>query len=207
MVTLCSRWNYKTPYLCVCSSKLCPDDSDRMTVCSLLLVAVLAFILDPSAYGADATEDCITSFMALEKAVLSNPGNVEALVKAFYKPNNPLPLSVQVVYHVNSSNGTHTFISTDPNCSPGKEMWLWVPSPVLIFIEPTKLNMFALYTLNYFRDWTPPRANILLPNICNIKHNRFNFLNALTVRVSVVQSMQLREWLMFHNIAMLSRKH
>ena len=143
---------------------------------------------------ASTKESCVSSIAEFERiAVRENVENQGAIHRSFYGVNRPFPLSVQVVYHVNSSNGTNTFISTDPNCSPGKEMWLWVPSPVLIFIEPTKLNMFALYTLNYFRDWTPPRANILLPNICNIKHNRFNFLNALTVRVSVVQSMQLRE--------------
>ena len=156
-----------------------------MTICSSgLLCLLLTSVLILSTEG-DAAEDCVTSFIALERAVLSNPDNVEALVKTFYEPNRPSPLSVQVVYHVNSSNGTDTIISIDPNCPPGKEMWLWVPSSVLIFIEPTKLNLYALYTLNYFLNWNPPHVNILVPNICDIKHNRFNFLNDLTMRVSV----------------------
>ena len=166
--------------------------ADRMAVCSsVLLGLVLATVPILSAHG-DATKDCVTSFMALERAaILDSPSNVEALVEAFYEPNGAFPLSVQVVYHTNLSNGTDTIISTDPNCPPGKEIWLWVPSPILIFIEPSKLNMYALYTLHYFSDWRPPRVHISVPDICDKDHNRFNFLNDLTMRVSIVKSMQV----------------
>ena len=122
-----------------------------MILCNLGLFLLLAFVLVPSAYGL-ALNTCVTSFKEFEKAAIANVSNVEALVNAFYRANSPFPQSVQVVYHVNSSNGTDTIISTDPKCPSGEEVWLWVPSLVFIFTEPTKLNRYALYTLNYFSD-------------------------------------------------------
>ncbi|MDA8002608.1 MAG: hypothetical protein MPL62_15115 [Alphaproteobacteria bacterium] len=148
-----------------------------------LLIAVVLVNLTHE-HGADA---CVATFYEFEKAaVIDSPSNLEALVAAFYETNKPVPLSVQVVYHINSSNGTDSdsYISTDPQCPQGKEMWLWVPSPVFLFMEPTKLNLCALFTLNYFSQWDPPQAHLYVPDICNISHNRFNFLNDLTSRVS-----------------------
>lgn len=155
-----------------------------------LLVAVLV----PFPNG-HVSATCVSTFNEFEKAAIKDsPGNVEALVTAFYETNKPVPLSVQVVYHVNSSNGTDndTFISTDPSCHSGKEMWLWVPSPVFLFMEPTKLNLCALFTLNYFSHWNPTQAHIYVPEICNITHNQFNFVNDFTSRVSTVKYLHSR---------------
>ena len=132
------------------------------------------------------TPACVTSFSAFEKAVLADDGNVEALIKAFYVANHPLPLSVEMFYHVNSSNGTDT-ISTDHSCHPRKEVWLWVPSPMFILIEPAKLNIYALYTLNYFRTSNPRKVHISVPNVCNIGLHQYNFLNDFTMRVSIIE--------------------
>ena len=145
---------------------------------------MLASVLVSSACGTSSTT-CVTSFSAFEKATIADDGNVEALVKAFYRANSPFPLSVQVVYHVNSSNGTDTIISTIPNCPSGEEVWLWVSSPVFIFMGPTKLNLYALYTLNYFRPVKSPLVTISVPNVCNTSLNQFNFLNEFTMRVSI----------------------
>ena len=151
-----------------------------MTLCKckfvLYLLILLVSVLAPSANA------CVTSFSEFEKATIANVSNVEALVRAFYRVNSPFPLSVQVVYHINSSNGTET-ISTDPSCPPGKEVWLWVPSPVFTFAEPTKLNLYALNTLNYFSYWRPRKADILVPEICSMHLNQFNFVNDFTMRV------------------------
>ena len=147
-------------------------------------VSVLA-VLVLSAAGI-ASDNCVKSFSDFKEATITdNSINVDALVSAFYEANSVFPLSVQVVYHMNSSNGTDIIISTDPNCPLGEEMWLWVPSPVFIFINPTRLNSYALFTLNYFTPWTPRLVNITVPSICN-KNNlsHFNFLNDLTMRVS-----------------------
>ena len=154
------------------------DMSASITVVGLFLTAVLV----PSTNG-HMVEPCVATFYEFEKAtVKESPGNVQALVAAFYEANRPVPLSVQVVYHV-TSNGTDTVLSTNPDCPSGDELWLWLPSPVFMFVEPTKLNLCALYTLNYFRHWTPRRAHIHVPYICNQTHRRFNFYNDLTSRV------------------------
>ena len=150
------------------------------------IVAVLA-VLALSAAGI-ASDNCVNSFTDFEKATTTdNSANVDALVHAFYEANSVFPLSVQVVYHMNSSNGTDIIISTDPNCPMGKEMWLWVPSPVFIFMNPTRLNEYALFTLNYFYPWKPRQVPITVPKICNANHSttlQFNFFNDLTMRVS-----------------------
>ena len=151
---------------------------------SMSTLVVLASVLVSSACGM-SSNTCVTSFSAFEKAAIADDGNAEALVKAFYRANSPFPLSVQVVYHVNSSNGTDTIVSTIPNCPSGEEVWLWVPSPVFIFMGPTKLNLYALYTLNYFRPVEAPQVNISVPNVCNTRLNQFNFLNEFTMRVSI----------------------
>ena len=152
----------------------------------LSTLLVLAFTLVSSASG-KSPDTCVTSFSDFEKAAITdNASNVQALVEAFYQTNSIFPLSVQVVYHVNSSNGTDTIISSDPvHCAPGKEVWLWVSSPVSIFIDPTRLNIYALFVLNYFSPWEHRVASIHVPNICNISRDQFNFLNDLTMKVSI----------------------
>ena len=156
-----------------------------MAVCIVIIstASVLA-VLALSAAGI-ASDGCVNSFSDFEKATITdNSANVDALVHAFYEANSVFPLSVQVVYHMNSSNGTDSIISTDPNCPPGEEMWLWIPSPVFLFINPTRLNEYALFTLNYFTPWIPRLVNITVPSLCNKNLSHFNFLNDLTMRVS-----------------------
>ena len=148
-----------------------------------LPLAAVMMIVTASAKGG-----CVSSFAEFERIVIhGNEENREEVHRSFYGVNQPFPLSVQVVYHVNSSNGTDTIISTDPNCPPGKEMWLWVPSPIFIFLEPTKLNEFALRTMNYFTKWTPSKTHIYVPEICDIGNTQFNILNEMTSRVSSCQ--------------------
>ena len=149
---------------------------------------------------ASAKESCVSSIADFERiAIHENVENRAEIHRSFYGVNKPFPLSVQVVYHVNSSNGTDTIISADPNCPPGKEMWLWVPSPVFIFIEPTKLNEYALRTMNYFAQWNPQKADIHVPEICGDEMSRFNILNEMTSRVStVVYILHAMIWLSVH---------
>ena len=145
---------------------------------------VLALVFVSSASVGKTSETCVASFSDFEKAAITdNANNVQALVRAFYQVNSVFPLSVEMVYHVNSSNGTGSIISVNYDCPSMKEVWLWVPSPVFIFIDPTRLNMYALYTLNYFADWSPRQVDLYIPNICNKSLNHFNFLNELTMKV------------------------
>ena len=145
---------------------------------------VLALVFVSSAGAGKTSETCVASFSDFEKAAITdNANNVQALIKAFYQVNSAFPLSVEVVYHVNSSNGTGSIIAVNSDCVSRKEVWLWVPSPVFIFIDPTRLNMYAFYTLNYFADWSARQVDLYIPNICNKSLNHFNFLNQLTMKV------------------------
>ena len=167
----------------------CPQYCSVMMISATVIstVVVLAFVLVHSACGI-VSNNCVNSFSKFEKATIAeNADNIDSLVHAFYAANSVFPLSVEMVYHVNSSNGTDNIISTDPYCPTGKERWLWVPSPVFIFIPPTRLNFYALYTLNYFQDWEPRRASISVLNVCNVSLNQFNFLSDFTMRVSYLE--------------------
>ena len=145
----------------------------------LSLVAVLLL------FTANAEGSCVSSFAEFERvAIHGNVANREEIHRSFFGVNQRFPLSVQVIYHVNSSNGTDTIISTDPNCPPGKEMWLWVPSPIFLLLEPTKLNEYALRTMNYFAKWNPQIAKVYVPEICDSGNTQFNILNEMTSRVS-----------------------
>lgn len=157
-------------------------NTSRLILTCLVLNAVHGILLRNHA---TEFEGCLTSFSEFERlAIRDNSENRAALSKAFYKTNSPFPLSVRIIYRTNSSNGESNIVSTDPSCAPEEEVWLWVPSPIYILVHPTKLNLYALYTLNYFMDWTPESSTIYVPKICNISHNHFNFLNDLTMMVS-----------------------
>ena len=149
--------------------------------CKKLLCLAAAVVM---VFTANTEGSCVSTFAEFESiAIYDNVENQEEIYWSFYGVNQPFPLSVQVIYHVNFSNGTDTIISTDPNCPPGKELWLWVPSPIFIILEPTKLNEYALRTMDYFNRWTPSQAHIKVPEICNISNNQFNFLNKMTSKV------------------------
>lgn len=163
-------------------------NTSRLIFTCLVLTAVRGILLRNHA---TEFEECLTSFSEFERlAIHDNSENKVALSSAFYRTNSPFPLSVRIIYRTNSSNGEY-IVSTDPSCAPEKEVWLWVPSPIYILVHPTKLNLYALYTLNYFMDWTPQSTTIYVPKICNISHNRFNFLNDLTMKVSAMSTLYI----------------
>lgn len=77
---------------------------------SSVVALLLAALLLTSTYGCPSNS-CVETFDELEKAVLNNSDNVQALVRAFYQPNVPNPLSVRVVYHVESvSTAAHPLL-------------------------------------------------------------------------------------------------
>ena len=145
----------------------------------MCILVLLALILVSSADEGVPAPACVTSFTAFEKAVIDDHHNAEALAKAFYEANSLFSLSVQIVYRVISSNGTE-IISTNSDCPPKEEFWLWVPSPVFIFLEPTKLNIYALYMLNFFIRLGASAVNISVPNTCSTV-----LVNDFTMQVSV----------------------
>ena len=150
-----------------------------MILFSFILPLVFLFSV---CWHATGSSSCVKTYSEFEYATINaNPDNVNALVGTFFRPNRPSPILVHVIYHI---NWTNTSISAT-GCSPEKEMWLWVPSPVFMFLEPNKLNQWALYTLNFFNSWSNTRrVHIYVPMICNFDHDAFNFLNDFTSKVS-----------------------
>ena len=124
---------------------------------------------------------CIARYYKYEEAAITNNSeNVDTLFSKLYKPNQPLPYSLTVLYQVQLSNGTTQRISSDPTCP--SELWMWTYSPVFLLAEPSIFNRFTLYTINYFRPWKSPTVTLTVPLPCEGKI--FDFLNRMTMSVS-----------------------
>ena len=124
---------------------------------------------------------CATRYYEYEEAAITNNSeNVDTLFSKLYKPNQPLPYSLAVLYQVQLPNGTTQRISSDPTCP--SELWMWTYSPVFLLAEPSLFTRFTLYTINYFRPWKSPTVTLTVPHPCEGKI--FDFLNRMTMSVS-----------------------
>ena len=126
---------------------------------------------------------CISRYYEFEEAAINNNSeNTDALFSQLYKPNQPLPYSLAILYQVRLTNGTTQRISSDPTCH--RELWMWTYSPVFLLAEPSLFNRFTLYTLSYFRNWKSPTVTLTVPLPC--KANTMDFLKRMTMSVSWV---------------------
>ena len=124
---------------------------------------------------------CVSRYHEFEEAAITNNSeNVDALFSKLYKPNQPLPYSLTVLYQVQLPNGTTQRISSDPTCP--SELWMWTYSPVFLLAEPSLFNRFTLYTINYFTPWKSPTVTLTVPLPCEGKI--FDFHNRVTMSVS-----------------------
>ena len=157
----------------------------KMIPASLLTIACVALPVLLMCSTAVAIEgqntSCMSSYYQFEEAAITNNSeNIDALFSTLYKPNQPLPYSVTVLYQVQLPNGTTQRISSDPNCP--SELWMWTYSPVFLMVEPSLLNRFTVYTINYFRTWKSPTVTLTVPLPC--EDSAFDFLTRMTMSVS-----------------------
>ena len=132
---------------------------------------------------------CVDKYLNFEEQTFGNNSeNRVKLYQAFYPPNDHLPYSVVVTYQATLPNGTRVNISTDPSCRADRQVWLWVSSPILFLLDPTKLNRGALYTLNHFTEWVPLHLIIATPPLCSAKVEEF--LALMTSSVSSTMNLQ-----------------
>ena len=144
----------------------------------LLQLSTLTFSADSSS--------CVNNYLDFEEQTFGNNSeNRLKLYEAFYPPNDHLPYSVVVTYQAVLPNGTRVNISTDPTC-PDRQVWLWLSSPILLLVEPTRLNRVVLFTLNYFTEWVPPHLIITTPPPCSTKAE--GFLMLMTSSVSAAEN-------------------
>ena len=130
----------------------------------------------------DGGSSCVDDYLEfVEQTFGNNSENRLKLYQAFYPPNDHLPYSVVVTYQAVLPNGTRVNISTDLSC-PDRQVWVWLSSPILLFIDPTEMNRIALYTLNHFTEWVPPHLTITTPLPCSAKAEEF--LTLMTTSVS-----------------------
>ena len=148
----------------------------------ITLVSLLVLLMCSTAVGSEGQNTtCVSSYYQFEEAAITNNSeNIDALFSTLYKPNQPLPYSVTVLYQVRLPNGTTQRISSDPNCP--SELWMWTYSPVFLLAEPSLFNRFTVYTINYFRRWHSPTVTIMAPCPCNSSISEF--LNRMTMSVS-----------------------
>ena len=91
------------------------------------------------------------------------------------------PYSVIVTYQTVLPNKTHVNIPAESSC-PYTQVWIWLSSPIFLYLEPTSLNRHILYTLNYFEQWIPPHVTITVPYPCDDLMERF--MQEITTSVS-----------------------
>ena len=158
----------------------------KMTTASAtptVLVSLLILLMCTMVKCRDERQNisCVSRYYEYEEAAITNNSeNVDTLFSKLYKPNQPLPYSLTVLYQVQLPNGTTQRISSDPTCP--SELWMWTYSPVFLLAEPSLFNRFTLYTINYFRPWKSPTVTLTVPLPCEGKI--FDFLNRMTMSVS-----------------------
>ena len=152
------------------------------TLPPIALASLLILLTCSTTVGSEGQNTtCVSSYHQFEEAAITNNSeNIDALFSTLYKPNQPLPYSVTVLYQVQLPNGTTQRISSDPNCP--SELWMWTYSPVFLLAEPSLFNRFTLYTINYFKVWHLPTVTIMAPCPCNSSISVF--LNRMTMSVS-----------------------
>ena len=149
---------------------------------TVALASLLVLLTCSTAVGSEEQNTtCVSSYYQFEEAAITNNSeNIDALFSTLYKPNQPLPYSVTVLYQVQLPNGTTQRISSDPNCP--SELWMWSYSPVFLVAEPSLFNRFTVYTMNYFKTWQSPTVTLTVPLPCEA--STFDFLNTMTMSVS-----------------------
>ena len=128
---------------------------------------------------------CTGSYTEFVSASVDSNGsgthNRNRLYEAFYTPNHHLPYSVLVTFQLVLDNGTRLNLSSDEDCS--SELWLWLSSPAFLTVEPTFLNRYILFTLNYFMEWIPPHV-IITTTIAPCTSKMSDFFNRMISAVS-----------------------
>ena len=87
--------------------------------------------------------------MELEQSLLNKSDNVEALTSAFFPPNQPLPLVVEVCYYVFPNRVPDEVVSPDnqADCGNFTYKFRWTKSQVHFFINPLLLQSLSLYVI------------------------------------------------------------
>ncbi len=176
-----SKYTHGSARELLCLRGMCVDMTPAFlpTIACASLLILLMCSTAVGSEGQNAT--CVSSYHQFEEAAITNDSeNTDALFSTLYKPNQPLPYSVTVLYQVKLPNGTTQRISSDPTCP--SELWLWTYSPVFLLSEPSLFNRFTAYTINYFRTWKPPTVTLTVPLPCEA--STFAFLNMMTMCVS-----------------------
>ena len=152
------------------------------SVIKLAFLLLLAFVHSSADQQDLLCTDSYTEFVSA--SVYSNVSgtlNRNRLYEAFYTPNHHLPYSVLVTFQLVLDNGTRLNLSSDEDCS--SELWLWLSSPAFLTTEPTYLNRYLLFTLNYFMEWTPPYV-IITTTIAPCTGKISDFFNRMISAVS-----------------------
>ncbi len=149
---------------------------------TITFAALPVLLMCSTAVGSEGQNTtCVSSYYQFEEATITNNSeNIDALFSTLYKPNQPLPYSVTVLYQVRLPNGTTQRISSAPHCS--SELWMWTYSPVFLLAEPSLFNRFTVYTMNYVKVWHSPTVTITVPCPCNSSISEF--LDRMTMSVS-----------------------
>ena len=151
------------------------------------IITLTCLLLPVLVHGSTHQQDllCTDSYAKFESAsVGSNVSGIHIrnqLYEAFYTPNRHFPYSVRITYQLILDNGTRFNLSSDQDCST--ELWVWMSSPAFLYVEPTYLNRYLLFTLNYFMEWIPPHV-VITTTVAPCTDKISDFFNRMTSAVS-----------------------
>ena len=138
-------------------------------LCGMCIVALLQAV---ESKISDAK--CVSDFVELEeKTFVNSTANRYKVYQAFYPPNGHLPYSVEVTYNTVLPNGSRVVVVAQASEQCNITRWLWLSSPVFLYMRPEYLNRIILYTLNYFNPWHPPQIVLEVPQICSKETEMF----------------------------------
>ena len=162
--------------------------------CVWILFCATTVLLCVEGTGHGTPTNCVSNFFEFEKYLKNNSQVQNELHRIFNPPNQHLPYSVEVIYQISHGNGLLTAVSTEPDCS--EQVWVWLSSPMFVFILPKHINRLSLYTLNYFRKWEAERINITIARPCPEAEKEL--LSQVTAQVSIGKGCRMK-WSVYHN--------
>ena len=133
---------------------------------------IITAVLISTLISSILADDCIESYVDLERSLLSNPTNIRSLTTAFYPTNNFPALFVEVRYYINrtdsdNDNGSIPIHPISPLAHTKDDrsdyVFYWATSPVLLLSHPMILEgvSLELITITYHQ------ADIVLSPFCD----------------------------------------
>ena len=155
---------------------------------TLMVVCVMGMLAIPAMC-------CIREYHELERSLLTNPRNIDSMLRAFFPPNQEQAGLVEVSYHIDvSGNASDQRVElryiegnscrNQPQfCKHRDEertnctyLYRWSTSPMYLFAEPRVLNDIS-FSILPGTELRIRQANLVVAEICNKREDQITDIN------------------------------